>query len=361
MNYLAAATRKPKESPGSKGANDNSATANSQKTATIGTTTGAPATASPATDANKMKSNATGNRSVVNNNSTNNNANADNNNNSNNENGKNTASGSSVIQPLSYAATAASKKPMTAAAATPSANSSANANSAAGISRENGAVARRPAGTRSSAPPSLPLTSLIDSRIRVKLVDGKIIEGLLFTYDVYSGVAALVSPAKNSEASDLQVVSGASPNVGGGLRQQTQVDLIKADNISDVEVIAKPGASRGGENDDEFAMPEIKPIPTSIIEARKQKSLIQAQERALRIGVGVSDKAQMIFEALSRTLPCRWNQEKIIVLDEVSIEPPYSVEDCCNLTEASVSLQRVKKVLQGELNRLEQVTVASAK
>ncbi|KAJ1940109.1 hypothetical protein GGF37_004116, partial [Kickxella alabastrina] len=121
------------------------------------------------------------------------------------------------------------------------------------------------------------------------------------------------------------------------------IHIIKAANIKDLQVTDKSG---------DLVLPEVRPVATSVIEARKQRSILQARERAARIGVGVSDVAQSIFEALSRTLPCRWSQNKIVVLDEVVIESPYGVENCRELASGSFSLQRVKKVLQGELNRI---------
>ncbi|KAJ1799545.1 hypothetical protein LPJ59_001756 [Coemansia sp. RSA 2399] len=319
MNYLAAATSNPKKPSGNKGDTLAASPAAPQK---------------PASDAAKMKTNAPANRpSPVNTPS----------NGGNGDNRKPVAGPSAAPQPLSYAAkAAAAKRPPVAAA-----QSTTGAGTAIGSEKGTAAVAavRRPGTARSSASAeALPLASLVDTKIRIKLVDDRVIEGVLFAYDVYSGVVAVVSP---SSGADFQTVTGAAPSTSG-VRQQTQVDLIKAANIADVQVIGKQGDDASG-----FYMPELQKVPAGVIEARKQKALVQARERASRIGVGVSDKAQSIFDALSRTLPCRWSQGKIVVLDEISIEPPYNVDDCRDLTGGSSSLQRVKKVLQGELNRLE--------
>ncbi|KAJ2799629.1 hypothetical protein H4R20_004361 [Coemansia guatemalensis] len=210
---------------------------------------------------------------------------------------------------LSYAATAAKK-------------------SAAGGSELSSM--RKGAGRQTHAtPPLLPLTLLVNTLLSVDLVDGRTIEGLLFTYDVYSGVVALVSGCGDDE---------------GGERKQ--VHLVKAANITDVRVLPKEESKL---ND----IPEINVVPEAAIEARKQRALAQERERASRIGVGVSDRAQSIFEALSKTMPCRWEKDRIVVLDEVIIESPYTVDSCREVTSAAFSLSRVKKVLQGELNRLE--------
>ncbi|KAJ2699087.1 hypothetical protein H4218_002872 [Coemansia sp. IMI 209128] len=338
MDYRAAATRQLKEGatavPGPAAPAKKTATASPGPAPTEQTKPSVDASpvVSPPTDSPKMKaihSGRTGNGTGYSANS--------------NGHGARKAASSS---PLSYAATAASKKAVAAATTT----------AASGNGGENGAMGRKGSG-RQTSPPSMPLTLLVGACIRVTLTSGSDIEGLVYTYDVYSGVVALISALTSDDLPDLQNIVGASPSVGGG-RQRAQIHLVKAANIKAVEVLA-PADATDGETKGAFVMPEVRAVDTSVVEARKQRALIQAQERAQRIGVGVSDKAQSIFEALSRTLPCRWSRDSIIVLDEVSIEPPYSVDSCRELQPASFSLQRVKKVLQGELSRLDRVAASA--
>ncbi|KAJ1873622.1 hypothetical protein LPJ57_004921 [Coemansia sp. RSA 486] len=258
-----------------------------------------------------------------------------------------TTAASVAAAPMSYAATAAAKKTLVG-------SSSAGSGSAAGGAGERG-MGRRSGSGR--AAPAQSLSSLVNAQVRVTLVNDATIEGSVFTYDVYSGVVALISD--NSVSNGIGQPAGQqrqhnsdSPSVGGGAQKQqaARIHLIKAADIRDLEVTAKSGT---------LALPEIRPVNMAAVEARKKRSLMQAQERASRIGVGVTDVAQSIFEALSRTLPCRWDQSKIVVLDEVVIESPYSVDNCREITQAPVTLQRVKKVLQGELNRIAAAVVGN--
>ena len=68
------------------------------------------------------------------------------------------------------------------------------------------------------------------------------------------------------------------------------------------------------------------PLPSLDIAAihnRLKTTTAKLQEEEARLGKGVSEEAQAIFNGLSRTLTCRWDGERIIVMDQVIIEPPY--------------------------------------
>ncbi|KAG9323745.1 hypothetical protein KVV02_007740, partial [Mortierella alpina] len=99
-------------------------------------------------------------------------------------------------------------------------------------------------------------------------------------------------------------------------------------------------------------LPAVGFVHLDRIRQREQQAVREAQAAAARIGVGVSTAGQEIFDALSKTLPCRWAKESIVVMDEVIIAPPYEPENCKANASSSYTLARVKKVLEGERSRM---------
>ncbi|KAI6685855.1 hypothetical protein NL676_031768 [Syzygium grande] len=92
-------------------------------------------------------------------------------------------------------------------------------------------------------------------------------------------------------------------------------------------------------------------IDLGTLRAREQSALRLAEAEAERIGVGVTSEAQSIFDALSKTLPVRWDKSIIVVMDEVRVSSPYVPESVSG--GAAAANERVKKVLEFERKRLQ--------
>eukprot|EP00262_Sarcandra_glabra_P014666 TRINITY_DN4331_c0_g2_i1.p1 TRINITY_DN4331_c0_g2~~TRINITY_DN4331_c0_g2_i1.p1 ORF type:complete len:185 (-),score=28.07 TRINITY_DN4331_c0_g2_i1:512-1066(-) len=92
-------------------------------------------------------------------------------------------------------------------------------------------------------------------------------------------------------------------------------------------------------------------IDLTSVQSREELAIRQAEIEAERIGVGVTSDGQGIFDALSKTLPVRWDKTAIVVMNEVRVSSPYLPENVTGGTPAAN--ERVKKVVEYERKRLQ--------
>lgn len=89
---------------------------------------------------------------------------------------------------------------------------------------------------------------------------------------------------------------------------------------------------------------------------RERKALREAESALNRIGVNVSDQAQRIFDALSKTMNCEWSGDSIIAFDMIVVKPPYAKSDCSIMENVEGNSERalvqVQRVLEGEARKL---------
>lgn len=167
--------------------------------------------------------------------------------------------------------------------------------------------------------------NIIGLVVKVKTTFGDEYEGEMFGYDTNSNCIILQEPE------DM-------PN--------RSYRVLMLPFVENVQVLSVPSADVM----QEALQKQFPAINMRKLAAREQQALQKAHENMLRIGVGVSPEAQTIFNALSRTLPCRWDKTTIIVMDEVRIQAPYTVETCSGGQQNT--LQQVKRVLEGERKKL---------
>lgn len=109
----------------------------------------------------------------------------------------------------------------------------------------------------------------------------------------------------------------------GANRFHLNVCIVKDSWIKDVKVdeeaAGASGAVEGTAEQDDYT-PVVDPERTAL---RLQKALRAAEYEAAKIGTGVSEEAQGIFNVISKTLPCRWDGKTIVVMDECEIREPY--------------------------------------
>ena len=121
-----------------------------------------------------------------------------------------------------------------------------------------------------------------------------------------------------------------------------KIRLLNADYIQDFTIL--------GQYEDPLD-PRNCYVDLNDLQAREELAIRQAEADAERIGVGVTSEAQNIFDALSKTLPVRWDKNVIVVMNEVRISSPYHSD--CVIGGAPAANDRVKKVLEMLRKRLQ--------
>jgi protein LSM12 len=257
-------------------------------------------------------------------------------------------------QPATGQSTTATQSPRSSPAANrqarPSSISTNNSNSTAASQHAPASATASAAATASPSPrpsSSTPainnaasssstadLTSYLGLPVRLKTTTSpNPISGLLFAHDASSGLVILETgfdPSQNSNSISSSGSSSGYPSKaasapttrrhaavvaaqgGSSDRRPTGFKLIKERTIKEVQVLSH--------NDGIYAtsLSPVNVVNPMIAEKREMAATKEATLRASRIGPsGVSDLGQELFEALSKTLPCRWWEKNIVILDDV--------------------------------------------
>mmetsp|Transcript_80263 Transcript_80263/g.213009 ORF Transcript_80263/g.213009 Transcript_80263/m.213009 type:complete len:182 (-) Transcript_80263:57-602(-) len=167
-----------------------------------------------------------------------------------------------------------------------------------------------------------PVESFLGTQIRVVTTFGEEIEGELFCVDISGSNSVVI----------CQRLENGNVNY-----KWTKTNIIR-------EVTASPGPQAGAGED------WLPHVDLRQVETRSKKLEEEAREDAKRYGVGVTEHAQEVFDALAKTMEAEWDGEDIKVLG-VRISKPYDPER--NVTGGDAQArERVQKVLQNELGRI---------
>jgi len=165
---------------------------------------------------------------------------------------------------------------------------------------------------------------IIGVKVRIKTSLGEDLEGEIFSYDSTTNCLVLIKTSPHSTV-------------------KKSYRILKTTFVKEIHYLGKNEV-----NQQDFE--NLPPINIAKIKSNEAKALRLMREEASRIGVGVTEEAQEIFNALAKTLPCKWRGENILVFDEVTIKSPYTVDSTTG--NDPTILDRVKKVLDGERKRL---------
>ncbi|CAM6041098.1 unnamed protein product [Sphagnum compactum] len=170
---------------------------------------------------------------------------------------------------------------------------------------------------------------VVGCRLAIKTTFGEDIEGAVLAYDNSSKIVVI-----HIFLSDLIGSEGSS-----GPRRNLR--FLKVNYVKDVTLL--------GQADEQFELKNPYLDMTSL-RNREEAAIRQAEAEAERFGVGVTQEAQDIFDALSKTLPVRWEKTAILVMNEVRVSHPYLPDDVIGGPPAAN--ERVRKVLELERKRL---------
>eukprot|EP00406_Dinophysis_acuminata_P065987 CAMPEP_0179281462 /NCGR_PEP_ID=MMETSP0797-20121207/37164_1 /TAXON_ID=47934 /ORGANISM="Dinophysis acuminata, Strain DAEP01" /LENGTH=192 /DNA_ID=CAMNT_0020990167 /DNA_START=50 /DNA_END=628 /DNA_ORIENTATION=- len=168
----------------------------------------------------------------------------------------------------------------------------------------------------------LPLDAYLGAQICVVTTSGEEIEGELFCVDT--------SGTSGSNSANSVIICQRLDN-GNVNYKWTKTNIIR-------EVKASSGPPNGA-SDEWFPLPHV---DLRLIEHRAKKLEDDAREEAKRYGVGVTEHAQEVYDALSKTMEAEWDGEDIKVFG-VKVTKPYA-PNCCTGGDDQAR-DRVQKVL----------------
>ncbi|KOM28258.1 hypothetical protein LR48_Vigan511s008100 [Vigna angularis] len=165
-------------------------------------------------------------------------------------------------------------------------------------------------GNSNNNPEDLAVGCLLSIRTTL----GDEFEGQVVTFDRPSNILVLQEPSKHGPRRNIR--------------------LLKANYIKEFTFL--------GQAEDPLD-PSNCFLDLTALQAREEIAIRQAEADAERIGVGVTSEAQSIFDALSKTLPVRWDKTVIVVMNDVRVSSPYHPDSVVGGTPAAN--ERVKKVV----------------
>lgn len=149
------------------------------------------------------------------------------------------------------------------------------------------------------------------------------------------------------------VAINTKPNLSPSDAKQAQAGdyhIIPVSQIQNFQIISLPSASsNNSENSPSFAdaVPPVQALDIRALKNREATAIGKVLEGEARRGKGVTQEAQDLFDAFSRTMPAHWDKTSIVVADAVTIAAPYRVDDCRPLVAGdTAALNRVRKVVR---------------
>jgi len=141
--------------------------------------------------------------------------------------------------------------------------------------------------------------------VELVTLHGKVLRGEVVAYDRASKVIAI----KSSNSSSVS--------------KKSDVQIVNLEFVNDVQCISDQSVSQ---STSQQSLPNLNFAKL----ASRMNSNIEDKQRKINYrGVGVSPTGQGLVNTITKTLAeVRWDGQNIVVMDMVTIAPPYDVTDC---------------------------------
>ncbi|CAH7673822.1 hypothetical protein PPACK8108_LOCUS8719, partial [Phakopsora pachyrhizi] len=164
------------------------------------------------------------------------------------------------------------------------------------------------------------LSVLLGKPIKLKIIDisnargERWVEGKLWCYDPLPGIVILASDSPSTPL----ITQPTKPS-----NRQT-FRMIKLNQVRETQLIDHPATSTTLTNDEQPGdcsvliskiLEPVGPINVTAVAMRETQAVKADDARRARIGHGVCRWGQEVFDALGKTLPVRWHQTSIVILD----------------------------------------------
>ncbi|KAK5085377.1 hypothetical protein LTR05_004661 [Lithohypha guttulata] len=185
------------------------------------------------------------------------------------------------------------------------------------------------------------LHAAIGSRVRVSTAapNQSTVEGTIYVADATTNLLVVnVSPAQNTaiSASTLHAPSGS-------------YRIIPISQISSFQLQALPPAQMSNLE----LSPQRNTLDTAALQSRLNREVTKLQTAQSRQGPkGTSPAEQALFDSFSRTMPTQWHGNAMIVSETFIIEKPYQPTNVRLMDGASGDIDRMKRVLDMERNKI---------
>ncbi|XP_023237767.1 LOW QUALITY PROTEIN: protein LSM12-like [Centruroides vittatus] len=161
----------------------------------------------------------------------------------------------------------------------------------------------------------------VGSIVRCKTCHQQTVEGEVVAFDYQTKMLILKCPSSNGKANN------------------NDIHMINLDFVEDVEVKKEISSTP----------PALQSLNLDKLNSRAKQNIKERQCLVTAISSGVSQEGMKLFVAITKTISeVSWQGKNIVVMNQVTITPPYRPENCKGKTEGE-ALNHVRKIVEKHL------------